>query len=175
MSGEHETFIKTPKQLITVVVLAFVLPVLFIALLVKWVGTSPAPGAGADIMSEAATLERIRPAAGFQLGQPAAGEQMVMSAPVAAAPAAAEPRSGEEVYNAACMACHASGAAGAPKFADAEAWAPRIATGYDALLASALNGKGAMPAQGGALSELEVARAVVHLANSAGAEFAQPE
>lgn len=50
------------------------------------------------------------------------------------------PRSGEEVYNTACMACHSTGAAGAPKVGDAAAWAARIAKGTDALYASGVNG-----------------------------------
>jgi cytochrome c5 len=58
-------------------------------------------------------------------------------------------KSGEEVYKAQCTACHASGVAGAPKVGDAAAWGPRIKTGYEALLNSALKGKGAMGPQGG--------------------------
>lgn len=58
----------------------------------------------------------------------------------ASAAAASGPRSGEAVYNAACMACHATGAAGAPKVGDAGAWADRIANGIDALYASGING-----------------------------------
>lgn len=54
----------------------------------------------------------------------------------------------ETIYNTKCMACHATGAAGAPKIGDKEAWAPRIATGIDALVASATNGKNAMPPKG---------------------------
>ena len=71
--------------------------------------------------------------------------------------------------------CHTSGAAGAPKVGDAAAWAPRIKTGYDALLNSALKGKGAMGAQGGGdYSDLEIGRAVVYMANKGGAKFAEP-
>ena len=50
-------------------------------------------------------------------------------------------KAGEEVFKAQCSACHATGAAGSPKFQDAAAWGPRIATGYEALLNSALKGK----------------------------------
>lgn len=57
-------------------------------------------------------------------------------------------RSGEEVYNTKCAMCHASGVANAPKLGDAAAWAPRAALGMDALLATAKNGKGAMPRMG---------------------------
>lgn len=57
-------------------------------------------------------------------------------------------RSGEEVYNAVCKVCHEQGVAGAPKLDDKDAWAPRIATGMDALLNTVHNGKGAMPPKG---------------------------
>ena len=84
-------------------------------------------------------------------------------------------KTGEQVYQAACAACHNSGAAGAPKLADAGAWAARIKTGYDTLLNSALKGKGAMGAQGGGdYSDVEIGRAVVYMANQAGAKFAEP-
>jgi len=84
-------------------------------------------------------------------------------------------KTGEQVYTAQCAACHATGAAGAPKLGDAAAWAPRIKTGYDALLTSALKGKGAMGAQGGGeMSDLEIARAVVYIANQGGAKFDEP-
>lgn len=53
---------------------------------------------------------------------------------------ASGPRSGEEIYNGACMACHATGAAGAPKVGDAAAWSTRIAKGMDALYNSGVNG-----------------------------------
>ena len=56
---------------------------------------------------------------------------------------------GAATYNQACAACHATGAAGAPKLDDKAAWKPRIAQGTDALYASAINGKGTMPAKGG--------------------------
>jgi cytochrome c5 len=55
---------------------------------------------------------------------------------------------GEAVYNKACVACHAAGVAGAPKTHDADAWAPRLALGMDALVATAIAGKGAMPPKG---------------------------
>ena len=58
------------------------------------------------------------------------------------------PKSGEDIYNGSCLACHATGAAGAPKLGDVAVWAPRIATGIDAMLATAIKGKGAMPPKG---------------------------
>ena len=85
-------------------------------------------------------------------------------------------KDGEDVYKAQCAACHATGAAGAPKFGDAGAWGPRIKTGFDALLTSALKGKGAMAPQGGGdHSDVEIARAVVYMANAAGAKFEEPK
>lgn len=80
-----------------------------------------------------------------------------------------KPRDGETVYNAICTACHAIGAAGAPKTGDKTAWAPRLATGMEALLKSAANGKGAMPPRGGAadLTDAELKAAVEYLTGKA--------
>ena len=75
-----------------------------------------------------------------------------------------------------CAACHATGAAGAPKLGDVAAWGPRIKTGVETLLASALKGKGAMGAQGGGdFNDFEIHRAVVYLANQGGAKFDEPK
>ena len=85
-------------------------------------------------------------------------------------------KTGEQAFTAQCAACHASGAAGSPKFGDAGAWGPRIKTGFDSLLTSALKGKGNMGAQGGGdLSDYEIARAVVYMANAGGAKFEEPK
>lgn len=62
--------------------------------------------------------------------------------------AAMAERSGEEIYNAKCSVCHVAGVAGAPKFGDAAAWAPRAEKGIDALLASAITGLNVMPPKG---------------------------
>lgn len=80
-----------------------------------------------------------------------------------------KPRDGATVYNTICMACHATGLAGAPKTGDKAAWAPRIATGLEALLKSATNGKNAMPARGGnaGLSDDELKAAVEYLVGQA--------
>ncbi len=86
------------------------------------------------------------------------------------------PKSGEEVFKAQCTNCHTAGLVGAPKFADAAAWAPRIKTGFEALLNSALKGKGSMGAQGGgAFADDDIARAVVYMANAGGAKFVEPK
>jgi cytochrome c5 len=90
--------------------------------------------------------------------------------PVAAAPAATAAKpDGKKLYDTACMACHAAGVAGAPKLGDKAAWAPRIKTGQDALYASALKGKGTMPAKGGnpATPDADVKAAVDYMVNAA--------
>jgi cytochrome c5 len=80
---------------------------------------------------------------------------------------------GEQVYTEICSSCHGSGALGSPKFKDAAAWSKRIAQGYDTVLTNALKGIRKMPARGGEpdLTDMEVARAMVHMANAAGAKF----
>jgi cytochrome c5 len=68
---------------------------------------------------------------------------------IAAASAPALAADGKAVYDKVCSVCHASGVANAPKLGDKSAWAPRAATGKDALLGSVLSGKGAMPPRAG--------------------------
>ena len=98
-----------------------------------------------DYKPEEIVLENIKPVGQVYI----AGESEPEAAPAAeSAMASAGPKSGEEIYNGSCMACHATGAAGAPKLGDAAVWAPRIATGIDAMLAVAIKGKGAMPPKG---------------------------
>ena len=161
MSDEHQAFIKTPRQLITVVALAFVVPILIIVLLVKFVGTSTRTGAGADAMTPEAIEARIQPVAGFELRDASAPSVL---------------KTGEQVFKAQCSACHATGVAGAPKLGDAGAWAPRIKTGLQALVTAALKGKGAMSPQGGGdFSDAEVTRAVVYMANQSGGKFEEPK
>jgi cytochrome c5 len=159
--SEHSSFIKTPGQLITVVVLSLVIPILVIALLVSYVNTDKRTGAGTDSMTAEAISARIKPVANFELKDANAPKVL---------------RSAEAVYTAQCSACHTAGIAGAPKLGDVAAWAPRIKTGYEALLTSALKGKNAMAAQGGGeYDDTEIGRAVVYLANKAGANFAEPQ
>ena len=88
---------------------------------------------------------------------------------LAAAATGAIAADGKAVYDTTCTVCHAAGVAGAPKFGDKAAWAPRIATGKDSLVASVLKGKGAMPAKAGnaALSEDDIKAAVDFLVAAA--------
>jgi cytochrome c5 len=160
-ADSHEGPIKTPKQLVVAVLASFLVPIFTIVLLINYVSEGDQPAAGSDAFSEQATLARIQP-----LGR----------VEVRDASDVASLKSGEEVYKAVCTACHAAGAAGAPKTGDAAAWAPRLATGYETLLTSALKGKGAMGAQGGGdYSDHEIARAVVWLANQSGGKLDEPK
>ena len=158
---EHQSPIKTPKQLITVVALSFIVPIIIIFLLVKLVITSDQVPSGSNAMTPEATQRRIAPIAKFELVD-ASGPKVF--------------KTGQQVYKAVCAGCHDAGAAGAPKFADAAAWAAPNATGLQSMVASVIKGKGAMPAKGGnpALDDYEIARTVVYMANSAGGKFEEP-
>ena len=160
IDGPHEGPIKTPKQLILAVLYAFVIPIVGIVLLVTYVTAERRPAAGSDAMSEKSVSERIRPVGVLEVKD---------------ASDVASMKTGDQVFAAQCTACHAAGALGAPKFGDADAWAPRIKQGFDALLHSALAGKGQMPPQGGGdFSDYEIARAVVYMADKGGARFPEP-
>lgn len=86
-------------------------------------------------------------------------------------------KTGEQVYNHACVACHSTGVASAPKFGDKKAWAPLIAEGQDVLTAHAWVGVRGMPAQGGApdLSITEFARGVAWIASQSGGDWKAPD
>ncbi|MBA3625047.1 MAG: cytochrome c5 family protein [Methylibium sp.] len=159
--ANHEGPIRTPKQLLIAVVASFVIPIAVIVMLASFVSNAVKPGAGTEMLDEQAIALRLAPV----------GQVMVRDVTDVSAM-----KSGAEVYTAQCAACHAAGLANAPKFGDAAAWAPRITAGYETLLKSALEGKGAMGPQGGGdFSDLEIGRAVVHLANAGGAKFEEPK
>ncbi len=165
----HTGPIKTPKQLLLTVFFAFVIPVFIIIGLVSYVVSDDKPAGSTDMEKYAlggitaqdmdrGVAERIRKVGTVEIRD--------ANRPL---------KGGEEVFKAQCTACHTAGVAGAPKFADAGAWANRIATGFEALVNSALKGKGAMPPQaGGDFDNTEIARAVAYMANAAGAKFAEP-
>jgi len=90
-------------------------------------------------------------------------------AALAAASGTAQAADGKAVYDKTCVACHASGVANAPKLGDKAAWAPRIATGKDALVTSVLKGKGAMPPKAGAadLKDDDIKAAVDYMVGAA--------
>ena len=160
IDGPHEGPIKTPKQLILAVLYAFVVPIFGIVLLVMFVTSDKRPAAGSDALGAAAIAARIHPVGIVDVKDMADPASM---------------KTGEQVFAAQCTACHTAGLLGSPKFGDAEAWGPRIKTGYEALLHSALAGKGQMAAQGGGdYSDFEIGRAVVYMANRGGAKFTEP-
>ena len=154
---DHTGPIKSPRQLLMAVFFSFVIPIFIIIGLVYYVTSHEKPAAGATNV-EKSLEERIQKVGTVQIRD-----------------ANREMKTGEVVYNAQCAACHANGLAGAPKFGDKAAWAPRIKTGFDALWNSALKGKNAMGAQGGGdYEDFEIARAVVYLVNAGGAKFPEP-
>jgi len=156
---QHQSFIKTPQQLIVVILLSFLVPIIGIILLVQLVLSRP--GADPQALTPESVAARIQPVGRLEFGAP---------------PAPPGARSGEAIVQAVCAACHQAGAAGAPKLADASAWAPRIKTGLNAMVQTVIKGKGAMPPKGGdaSLTDTEITRAVVHMANQAGANFKAP-
>jgi cytochrome c5 len=161
--NQEQSFIRTPKQLIAAVAGFFLVIVLGIILLVTFVTNTPLQGAGASDLKAQGVEARIRPVAdnGFVFKDANAPKVL---------------QTGLAIYTSTCVACHGTGAAGAPKTGDAGAWAPRIAQGYDTLVQHAVHGIRAMPAKGGNpdLDDIEVARAVVHMANESGAKFKEP-
>ena len=130
------------------IIIAIVLIAIIYPLTVKK-STSAADTAGGNDEADV----RIQPVAKFELAK-------------AAGPATdGAPKDGATIFNTVCGACHNTGAAGAPKLDDKAAWAPRVATGKEALYMSALNGKNAMPAKGGAaeLSDAEIKATVDYI------------
>jgi cytochrome c5 len=162
--NEHESAIKTPKQLIVAIIAGFLVPIICIVLLVQYVASGKKEGAGSSSQTPEAIATRIRPVAdeGFTLKDVNAPKQL---------------QAGADVFKAVCAACHATGAAGAPKVGDNGAWGSRIAQGYDTLVQHAIKGIRAMPAKGGNpdLDDLEVAGAVAFMANQSGAKFKEPD
>lgn len=149
---------KDTKQLVLVTLLSIVTPLVIIIGLVHSF-TSSGQISDASVNAEMGVTQRIQKVGKVEIGV-----------------AKHETRTGEEVFKAQCTNCHTAGVVGAPKFGDAAAWAPRIKTGFDALLNSALKGKNAMgPQGGGAFDDFEIARAVVYMANAGGAKFPEPK
>jgi cytochrome c5 len=159
----HGNPIKTPGQLIAAVVAGFAVPIAIIVLLAYYVDNTTRTGAGTNELAPAEIAQRIAPIA--QVSVRDANAPRVY-------------KTGEQVFQAVCSACHATGAAGAPKFGNSGDWAPRIAQGFDTLWHTALTGKGAMPPRGGTspddYSDYEIGLAVAYMANHGGANFQDP-
>ncbi len=155
--GQHASPIKNWKQLVVILVLAFVIPITLGVLLSQWV-TSGSKGMQED---ESAIVKRIQPVGEVVLSAQSGPKGQL---------------SGEQVYRQVCRTCHEGGLAGAPKFGDKAAWAKVIAQGQAVAVDHALKGIRAMPAKGGNpdLENIEVERAVVYMAGKAGANWKEP-
>ena len=154
---EHSSFIKTPQQLIVILILAFVVPIVGIILTVQLVVNRPQADPAA--LAPEAVAARLKPVA---------GEAVV-------AAAGARGQSAEEIVKEVCAACHQAGVANAPKLGDKASWAPRLKLGFDGLMQSVIKGKGAMaPRAGTSLTDQELASAVVFMANQAGGNLKEP-
>src|SRR5689334_5460862 len=163
--ASHSSFIKTPQQLVTIVLLAFVVPIFSIVMLVQLVVNRPHADPAA--LTPKAVAARIKPVGKVEIGEAGA--------------TGGAARTGEEMVKQVCGACHLTGAAGAPKIGDKAAWGPRLKTGLNALIANALkgvtrNGAMVMPPKGGAsdASDLEIARANVYMGNQSGGSLKEP-
>ena len=156
---QHSSFIKTPQQLVVVLLLAFLVPILGIVLLVQLVTSRPS--ADPNALTPESIAARIQPVGRIEFGK---------------APEAAGARSGESIVKTTCATCHQAGVANAPKIGDAGSWAPRLKEGLKGMLANAIKGKGAMPPRGGdaSLTDEELARAIVYMANQSGGKLKEP-
>lgn len=156
---EESSSIKTPKQLITVVLCAFVFPITIIVLLAQYVTGDISAGNVDSVMYKEFVAKRIAPVGSFVLVNSSPqvessqnkknGHVKPMAPPTVSSSGVGKV---EEIYSSSCSVCHASGAAGAPKLGDKDAWAPRIKSGSEILYNSAIQGKKAMPPKGGNIS-----------------------
>jgi len=156
----HSSPIKTPKQLVIVVLLAFAVPIAVIGLLSQLFTSMPRDTHEDPVH----VLERIKPVGTVVVAEAVSSGNMT----------------GAQVFAQVCKTCHETGLAGAPKAGDKTEWAPRIAEGEATLVKHAIEGfqgkTGAMPPKGGNpdLTDDEVHRAVVYLADQAGAGWKEP-
>ncbi len=166
----HTGPIRTPGQLLLAVFFSFIIPIVGVIGLVNYVVSENKPAGATQAKNFALggiTAEDRDKGIMARIQKVGTVEIRDANRPL---------KSGEDVFKAQCTACHTTGAAGAPKFGDAAAWGPRIRTGFESLVNSALRGKGAMPAQGGGdFDNVEIARAVAYMSNAAGAKFAEPQ
>ncbi len=115
--------------------------------------------------SSSAVVARIKPVGQVEI----ASADTAVAAAVSAEGASSAAAGGEAIYGKACIACHATGAAGAPKLGDKAAWEPRIAQGIDVMLQTAINGKNAMPPRGtcGTCSDDDLKAAIEYMVSKA--------
>ena len=161
---DHQSMIKTPQQLILVMVLAFAIPVIGIIMIASYVTGGLKVDEKNGDASPASIAQRLKPVGTVVVGDapaPAANAPATAATAASASPgvktASGQPvktgaggaSAGKQLYESICVACHGAGIAGAPKAGDKAAWQPRIAKGKDSLYTSALKGKNAMPPKGG--------------------------
>jgi cytochrome c5 len=188
--AKHESLIKTPKQLIIVVALAFLVPIVLITLLSQYITSIRRIDLSSPALSAKAVAQRLQPVAEVTFAGAAGSAPAAATAPVAektaAAPApeksaatpaaektAAAPAAGnaegKKIFETTCVVCHGTGVAGAPKAGDKAAWAPRLKQGMPALYHAAIHGLNAMPARGGnpAYTDAQMKAAVDYLTSLA--------
>lgn len=168
----HSSAIKTPKQVITVLVAAFVFPIAIIVLLAKLATGNVSIDENNPAFSDKAIAKRLKPEGTLVIASGAPPEEKMGdstgqtggAAPATVA-APGGPDSTRTIYGSSCAACHDSGAAGAPKLGDKAAWAARVKAGKESLYNSALKGKNAMPPKGGnaSLSDSDVKQVVDYM------------
>ncbi|MEO6823961.1 MAG: c-type cytochrome [Nitrosospira sp.] len=173
----HSSAIKTPKQLITVLLAAFIFPVVIIMLLAQYVTGDPEVDQNNPAFSDEAVARRLKPVGTLMFasdspqdaGKSVETAQAGSGGAVAPAPSADGGDKAKTIYTTSCAACHTTGAAGAPKLGDKSTWDPRIKSGMDMLYNSALKGKNAMPAKGGnaSLSDADVKTVVDYMVSQA--------
>lgn len=154
---------SSPIQFFFIVIGAFVTLAAISLVIIHLLNGLKTYTSAADEANDASAVEaRIKPVAQVEVSKAAAAGGVI---------------SGEAIVGGGCIACHGTGAMGAPKIGDKAAWGPRIAKGYQALISNAIKGIRMMPARGGNpdLSDEEIAHAVAFMANSAGAKFTPPK
>ena len=159
---EHSSLIKTPKQLILVVLFAFLVPIVLIVMLSQLVTSGFDTSKDNPALSDAAVAARLKPIGQIEVTDPNAPKVE---------------KTGKEVVDAVCGACHGAGLLNAPKIGDKAAWGKLVSQGLPRLTQSAIKGKGSMPPRGGSpdVSDIELARSIAYMANQSGANIKEPE
>ena len=160
MSEQQGSRKTSPIMILAAAVGVFAAPVIAIVLIVQLVLSIQAGHVDKDDprMADAAVKERIKSFGEVKAIDPSAPRVE---------------KTGEAVYTEGCSSCHGAGALGAPKYGNKGDWGRRNAQGFDTLVKNAVNGIRAMPPRGGNpdWSEIEMSRAVAHMANAGGASF----
>jgi cytochrome c5 len=161
MSNEaHAASTISLTQKMIVILGGIIAPIFVICTMIK---SPEAPKAAAEpSVDRTEVINNIKPLAVVELAAEDSGPKVE--------------KSGEEIVNQSCAACHGAGMMGSPKLGDSGAWSARIAQGYETLTKHAIEGIRSMPARGGNpdYTDNEIAKAVAYMANQAGASFTPP-